>query len=103
MKNTTATITIHDDATASAYYPEYEQAANGAMDYSVTIEIGEITIEGEVTYYGDSQSVESGTPIDVWCSGPVVEWLRSLDERSYGRAVTSLRGGVGTEEIEVAS
>lgn len=106
-ESTTATITVHDDAEPSRYYPPEEQAANGATDYSVTIEVAPATkIEGGITLYRDEANgglSPCGSPIDGWVSGSIVAWLHTLDERSYARAVESLSGGVGTEEIEIAT
>jgi hypothetical protein len=109
---TTATITVHDDGTPSAYYPPSEQADNGAMDYSVTIVVSgsthagvePATIEGSITLYRDvanSGMSPCGTPIDGWCSGEIVTWLRTLDARAYKTAVATLAAGVGSEDVSL--
>ena len=102
---TAVTITVHDDTTPSAHYPTEEQQENGAVDRSVTIAIdGGPVIEGAITLYRDDANGglgTCGTPLDGWCSGNVVDWLRTLTDRSRREAVDSLTGAIGTETLMV--
>lgn len=102
-----ATVTVHDDATPSAHYPADEQERNGAVDMSVTIEIGGRTIEGEITLYRDDANGGElgtcGTPMDGWCSDSIVAWLHTLSDHSRRAVCASLASGTGTEQVEVES
>lgn len=111
----TATITVHDDATPSVHYPEDEQTANGAMDYSVsvTFAIGGLTssetpsaIEDSITLYRDDVNGgmgTCGTPMDGWCGNALVRWIRTLDRASTQAVLGSLANGVGVEIIEICT
>ena len=75
--------------TRSSYYPSDEQTANGAMDYDVTLTIGDIVTEGGITLYRDRINggmSTCGTPLDGWCGATILSAIDGLPE-SRRRAV----------------
>lgn len=89
--------------TPSEHYPADEQERNGALDYEVTITIGDATLEGGVTLYRDdaNNGVMStcGTPLDGWCSTELVKFVHSIGRLARGDLLASLAAGPGVSEV----
>lgn len=107
MNNLTAHFGISYGA-PSDYYPADEQAANGALDYDVTITIGEIEIDGGITLYRDDADggmSPCGSPRDGWVSASILRGIAKLTERSQREILAVLARGDGAngDEIELTS
>ena len=77
--------------TPSDYYPADEQAVNGALDYDVTMTIGDREIEGGITLYRDRVNggmSPCGAPLDGWVSSEI---LRALEDVSDGLRRDTIR------------
>lgn len=105
-----AVLRIHVAAsvgTPSQHYPDDEQRANGALDYDVTLTIGDREVTGGVTLYPDPANGgmgSCGSPRDGWCSGALLAAIDDLDETAQRLILaeieaTAARGGAS--EIEV--
>lgn len=69
----------------SAHYPTDEQERLGALDYGVTLTIGERQIEGGITLYVDKVNGgmgTCGTPLEVWCGGEILAAIGALSAES---------------------
>lgn len=93
-----ATITV------ASPRPSRYSDTDGAIDHAVTIVVAGRTIEGGITLHPDAinggYSAWGGT-IDTWCSDTIVSWLHTLTDRSVREVCRSLKGGEGTDDIEV--
>jgi len=95
--------------TPSAFYPADEQAANGALDYELTLTIDGVEIEGSVTLYRDEANGgmgTCGTPRDGWCSGDLIRAIASLglplrDERALYDTIAVTAGAETDATIEI--
>lgn len=77
--------------TPSDYYSADEQQANGALDYDVTMTIGDRVIEGGITLYRDRINggmSPCGSPLDGWVSSEI---LRALEDVSDGLRRDTIR------------
>ena len=84
--------------TPSDHYPADERAANGALDYDVTLTIGDTATEGGITLYPDENGKMStcGTPLDGWCGSTILDAIKALPEqrrRAVLDALSSLDDG----------
>lgn len=78
--------------TPSDHYPADEQAANGALDYDVTLTIGDTATEGGITLYPDENGKMStcGTPLDGWCGSTILDAIKALPEQRRRAVIDAL-------------
>lgn len=93
------------EGSPSECYPAEEREINGATDYDVTLTHGSTVIEGSITLYTDKinggMCSGNGTPLDVWVSSSLCEWLRAQPAKVY-RAVVGCLESRSDGAVEVS-
>jgi hypothetical protein len=100
---TTVHIAI-STGTPSDHYPADEQARNGALDYDVTLTIGEAVIEGGITLYTDPVNggmSSCGSPRDGWVSSPILVAIDKLGESAAREILGHLACGPASNDTTI--
>ncbi len=93
------------DGEPSTHYPEDEQAVNGALDYDVTLTIGDQEIEGGITLYPDRANGGTmgpcGSPRDGWVSSTILVAIDKLGEMAAREILGVLACGTASNGDEI--